>query len=223
MVPESKRLLPERAGHFEDHVAEHQGGVEDRDVRRGQRDKRTAHVDQQLTTHPPASSACSACVSPEGRQPSVSGRGLYALIPPSDYARGHEILRTAENGSTIKRTRESLNTRGHRNHRLGRHVAARIVDRRGYQAAYLREPVGQRASAGLRGRGYLVGRRPHRMARKKAVTASRTLIIRSDDLEPSVGEIDALARAARLEYRDGRTQGLRDFASEEGIPLVDEE
>lgn len=61
------------------------------------------------------------------------------------------------------------------------------------------------------------------MARKKAVTAPRTLAVRSDDLEPSVGEIDALARAARIEYREGRTQGLRDFASEEGIPLVDEE
>ena len=61
------------------------------------------------------------------------------------------------------------------------------------------------------------------MARKKAVTAARTLIIRSDDLEPSVSEIDALARAARREYREGRTQELRDFASEEGIPLVDEE
>lgn len=61
------------------------------------------------------------------------------------------------------------------------------------------------------------------MARKKAVTASRTLTIRSDDLEPSVSEIDALARAARGEYREGRTQELRDFASEEDIPLVDEE
>ena len=61
------------------------------------------------------------------------------------------------------------------------------------------------------------------MARKKAVTASRPLVVRSDDLEPSVSEIDALARAARLEYREGRTQELRDFASEEGIPLVDEE
>ena len=38
------------------------------------------------------------------------------------------------------------------------------------------------------------------MARKKAVTESRTLMIRRDDLEPSGGEIDALARAARLEY-----------------------
>ena len=61
------------------------------------------------------------------------------------------------------------------------------------------------------------------MARKKAVTAVRTLSIRSDDLEPSVSEIDALARAARREYREGGTQELRDFASEEGIPLVDEE
>ena len=58
------------------------------------------------------------------------------------------------------------------------------------------------------------------MARKKAVTESRTLMIRRDDLEPSGGVIDALARAARLEYRDGRTQGLRDFASEEGIPSL---
>ncbi len=61
------------------------------------------------------------------------------------------------------------------------------------------------------------------MARKKAVTTSRALVIRSDDLVPSVAEIDALARAARREYREGRTQELRDFASEEGIPLVDEE
>ena len=60
------------------------------------------------------------------------------------------------------------------------------------------------------------------MARKKAVTTSRALVIRSDDLEPSVAEIDALARAARIEYREGRTQGLRDFAREEGIPLGDE-
>ena len=61
------------------------------------------------------------------------------------------------------------------------------------------------------------------MARKKAVTEPRTLIIRSDDLEPSVGEIDALARAARLECREVRTQEIHDFASEECIPLVDEE
>ena len=60
------------------------------------------------------------------------------------------------------------------------------------------------------------------MARKKAVTTSRALVIRSDDLELSVAEIDALARAARKEYREGRIQGLRDFAREEGIPLGDE-
>ena len=51
----------------------------------------------------------------------------------------------------------------------------------------------------------------------------RPPIVHSADLEPSVGEIDALARAARLEYRARRTQRLRDFINEEGISLANEE
>ena len=129
----------------------------------------------------------------------------------------------AAGGGTIRQTKGSLNVLKHRNCRLGNHVAARIVDRHGYRATYLRKPIGQCAFARFKDQDYSIVGRPHRMARKKAVTVSRTLIIRSDDLEPSVSEIDALARAARLEYREGRTQGLRDFASEEGIPLGGEE
>ena len=86
MVPEAKRLLPERAGHFEDHIAVHQGGVEDGDVRRGQRDKRTAHVNQQLTTHPPDSSARSACLSGEWAALGLRPGPLRAYPADRDYA-----------------------------------------------------------------------------------------------------------------------------------------